>query len=1120
MKARSSKLLPLLLVVLVLGVAAAGWSLLSTSSAAIHDDLDRDAATAELDVARRSESLALPTSASSDATSPTAEQAPRMSESERKAQATAEQAELAESVWIEGNVVLPEGTPAGEVVEVVALGRKFKTRDAYRATVAPNGRFRVAFAPGTTIGRLDIAALHLFLDDPMTVKLNTKPIADVTIEPFLGGALRGQIRLVQGAESCAKELVGKSVRATGWSERWTDNVARAGKLDENLRFELRGLPPETGLRMQFESNVVLELVVPELRVAPGETSEQFFDLSPGARVRGRVVTPGGALPKNVLLEVDTELSKESLFGNQRSGKVDDDGSFDLRGLPPGKVTITASAPQRVTVKQELGMLNDGSVREGVTLELGLGHTVSGRVLWPDGSPAVDAHVVATGGGHEDDPFNPFDTRYAVRTNANGEFQIAGLNQGPYGLQAQGKPPAEGGSKRRKGPTWKARLESVAADTQGLEIRLVAGYSIEGKVVNDAGEPVTAFGVVAMGQDEGKRSFNVSRMVTGMYKPDDGRFELGGLLEGKYSVSLNVPGHDDPAPMEIQVPTDGGFFTFTAPRRGSIAGIVLKPDGTPAVRAEVNVNAGNGRWSNSGDDKCNNNGEFLIKSAETGEITLTASLDGYAASEPLTANLAAGQSLSGLRLSLRRGGTITGEVLPSKAGDRVDGRAINANMRNGDGDYDTTSDRRGHFEIKNVVPGEYAISAEASAAELDAQRGPAKVKRSRFDNDWELRELTKKRGTVVVADGGTAHIVLGAPPANPVVISGRVRRGTVGVVGARVIAQPTRNGGWDERQLGVTDANGGFSITVNDAGGYSLTVSTPDGGGSSQSRHVDVPAAGLDGIEFALASGRIAGRVVSHDGEELGWVHVSLSRSTQATSEADSWSGGSTQTDEDGGFEFRDLPAGVFTLEVAGTSWNRRSFEQRQYGKIALEITLGQDQELTNVEVVLEPAGKLEVIVEMSDGSAAQTGEVRVRRLDSGVAFADNDWIRDGKATREDLEPGTYEVTVESNEEVSSEPQTVRIVTSETSSLHFRLRAGGYIAFRALDANGESLEVFGRLFDSAGMPAGDGGVVAGGRSSALAPGNYRLTAKGPDGAEKEARVDVKSGETAEVVLQFP
>lgn len=1119
MKARSSKLLPLLLVVLVLGVAAAGWSLLSESSAAIHG-IEGASSTADLDVARANEKVVAPGSATNAVESEAAEQAPRLSESERKAQATAEQAELAESVWVEGTVILPDGTPAGEVVEVVALGRKFKTRDAYRAKVEPNGRFRVAFAPGTTVGRLDIAALHLFLDDPMTVKLAGKAPTDLSIEPFLGGALRGQIRLVQGAEPCAKELVGKSVVASGWSDRWSDRVARAGKLDENLRFELRGLPPETGLRMQFESNVVHELVVPDLRVAAGETSEQTFDLSPGARVRGRVVTPGGSLPKNVVLEVQTELTEDSLFGNQRGGKVGDDGTFDLRGLPPGKVTITASAPQRVTVKQELGMLADGSVRDGVTLELGLGHTVSGRVLWPDGSPAVDAHVVATGGGHEDDPFSPFDTRYAVRTNANGEFQIAGLNDGPYGLQAQGKPLAEDGSKRRKGPTWKAKLESVAADTQGLEVRLVAGYSIEGKVVNDAGEPVTAFGVVAMGQDEGKRSFNVSRMVTGMYKPDDGRFELGGLLEGKYTVSLNVPGHDDPAPTEIHVPTDGGVFTFTAPRRGSIAGMVLKPDGSPAVRAEVRVNASGGRWSNSGDDKSNNSGEFLIKSAETGEITLSASLDGYATSEPLTTTLAAGQALSGLRLSLRRGGTITGEVLPSKAGDRVDGREINANLKDGDADYDATSDRRGHFEIKNVVPGEYTVSAEASAAELDSIRGPEKVKRSRFDNDWELRELTKKRGTVVVADGGTAHVVLGAPPANPVVISGRVRRGTAGVAGARVIAQPSRNGSWENRRMSVSDATGSFSITVDEAGGHSLTVTTPDGGGSSQSRHVEVPEAGLDGVEFALASGRIAGRVVSHDGEKLGWVHVSLSRSSAASSQADTWSGGSTQTGEDGEFEFRDLPAGTFTLEVAGTSWNRRSFEQRQYGKVAREITLGQDQEMSNVEVVLEPAGKLEVLVELADGSAAQRGRVQVRRIDSGVAFVDTDWINDGKATREDLEPGTYEVSVQSDEEVSSEAQTVRIVTSETATLHFRLRAGGYIDFSALDANGQPIQVFGRLFDSAGLSAGDGGVIAGERSSALAPGNYRLEAKGPDGVVKEARVDVKSGETAEVVLQFP
>jgi hypothetical protein len=509
---------------------------------------------------------------------------------------------------------------------------------------------------------------------------------DLVLEPFLGGALRGQLVLTPAARRYASELVGKSVRANAWSMRNSSSVSRAAKVDKDLRFEMRGLPPELGLTLEFDSDVVAKLSVSDVRAPAGETLERDFELDVGARIKGRVRSSEGALPKNTTLSVSVKgASRRGFGGNGENAKLAEDGSFDLRGVTPGEITLTAAAPQRVTHKLELGQIENGAVREGVDLKLGIGHTVSGRVVWPDKSPAVDANVVVTGGGGDDDPFNPFDTRYAVRSNASGEFQISGLNEGPYGLLSQAKPLKEDGEKRHRGPTWKARLENIAADTSGLEVMLVAGYSVEGQVVDDIGAPVTAFGIVAMAKDDGKRSFNISRMVTGMFKPNDGRFELGGLLEGGYTLNLNVPGHDDPKPLDVVVPSDGAVYTFVAVRRAEISGLVLLPNGSPAVRADVVVNSAQGRWSDSGEDKSNNQGEFVIKAAKTGSITLTASLTGYAPSEPLAVEVVGGQSLSSLRLNLRVGGRITGEVLPSRSGERVDGRRVNAKLNNGDHD---------------------------------------------------------------------------------------------------------------------------------------------------------------------------------------------------------------------------------------------------------------------------------------------------------------------------------------------------------------------------------------------------------------------------------------------------
>jgi hypothetical protein len=345
------------------------------------------------------------------------------------------------------------------------------------------------------------------------------------------------------------------------------------------------------------------------------------------------------------------------------------------------------------------------------------------------------------------------------------------------------------------------------------VELVEGFSVEGKVVDDVGAPVTAFGVVAIANDVGKRSFNISRMVSGMFKPDDGEFELGGLLEGGYTLNLNVPGHDDPPPLDVTVPNDGARYTFVAPRRGSISGVVVRPDGSPAPRAEVVVDGERGRWSDGGRDKADNRGQFDIPAAQTGKITISAQLDGFAPSETLETELTSGQSIADLRLRLRIGGRIHGEVLPSRSGERVDGRKVTAQAPRvdnvGGASYDTTTDRAGKFEFLHVAPGEYTVAAEAAATEIDLLRDP----NNRRGNDWELIEATKKRGKISVSDGGSARIVLGAPPAAPVVISGRVHRGSEGAADVRVVAQADGEGGYERRKLARTGDDGRYEITI-------------------------------------------------------------------------------------------------------------------------------------------------------------------------------------------------------------------------------------------------------------------------------------------------------------------
>src|SRR5690349_2548874 len=174
---RSSKLLPALLLLLAAGIASAAWFFLQDSPAN-GADLGTAPEIASAGASQAAAVDALPGSTGSPETDERgAAPTKAVTESERRLQATLAEAELNDALWIDGRVEFPDGTPPGEVLEVIALGRKFKNRELHRVKVEPDGHFRVAFAPGTKSGRLDVDALHLFLDKPLTVRLSEDKLA-------------------------------------------------------------------------------------------------------------------------------------------------------------------------------------------------------------------------------------------------------------------------------------------------------------------------------------------------------------------------------------------------------------------------------------------------------------------------------------------------------------------------------------------------------------------------------------------------------------------------------------------------------------------------------------------------------------------------------------------------------------------------------------------------------------------------------------------------------------------------------------------------------------------------------------------------------------------------------
>jgi len=125
--------------------------------------------------------------------------------------------------WLEGRVVLPEGTPADEQIEVVARNSRWDmgpwAEDLGRANADENGEFRLGLAQEVADEEagsvyLVLFARYVFLEEPLEV---ADPELPVVVEPRLGGAIR--FRLVPPADSRfdPASILGREI-TMHWSE--------------------------------------------------------------------------------------------------------------------------------------------------------------------------------------------------------------------------------------------------------------------------------------------------------------------------------------------------------------------------------------------------------------------------------------------------------------------------------------------------------------------------------------------------------------------------------------------------------------------------------------------------------------------------------------------------------------------------------------------------------------------------------------------------------------------------------------------------------------------------------------------------------------------------------------
>src|SRR5439155_336520 len=206
-----------------------------------------------------------------------------------------------------------------------------------------------------------------------------------------------------------------------------------------------------------------------------------------------------------------------------------------------------------------------------------GRSLSGKVTWPDGTPAAGAEVRLSWQGL---PRNMTirGSRSADaqgRTDDQGEFRITGLASSSYDVEALA---VRVTGERRPGENerrahWISRAERIEAGTSGLSLVLQQTLELSGKVVDDLGAPVRKFTVEARPKLEKPRSFATWR--TQSFETEDGAFTVTDLMAGGYEVRV----------------TAEGYVQGDEPRLrlgGAVAGEAYDRRGTRAVGGDIQV----------------------------------------------------------------------------------------------------------------------------------------------------------------------------------------------------------------------------------------------------------------------------------------------------------------------------------------------------------------------------------------------------------------------------------------------------------------------------------------------------------------------------------------------------
>jgi protocatechuate 3,4-dioxygenase beta subunit len=1052
----------------------------------------------------------------------------------------------AETRWLEAYVVLPEGTPSNEQAFVAALAVEVPADELFGdsgpfvalaegrevrrvaqvlagAAVGLDGIARLALPPGTNEAWLAVGGRYVHSLEAQRFDLTTAT-QPVRLRPALGAWITGVLRSSERSPASAVqvELAWSITTALRLGTASAGDLDREVKSDAEGRFEFRAVPVGRPIQLATDESSLARYFSEDLTLKAGEHRDLMLTLTAGGTLRGRVVDESG----NPLQGAEVAVVGREFFGSptEKLREVNSaaDGRFELAGVTPGDVWLRGEQDGYQTQLGVKYQLNDGQVLEVADIVLGRGLAIAGRVAFPDGRPAAGARIELKPDLGENVAGSPVDPRAFIgagndaEADQNGAFAITGLGAGPWAVTVEHKVAADG--ENSQVGRWTAHQALVRAPREDLALTLEPPVNLMGTVTDSQGLPITAFRV--RGERAGSQWYMPpSETEQEHFESAEGSFVLTGLRSGDWTFTVEAEGMARSAELALKLPVDEAQ-KFVLYRPVTLTGRVLDPFGAPVAGAEVakelegtevfEAVQGRGDWLKAVSDE---EGNFELAGMAPGTGSLVAKKDGWAPSAASPYELSEGQSLEDVVLTLRRGGTIEGEVFDS-SGKPADGCMVILQLPTLEERRMTNADSLGRFEEAGLKPGTWQVQAFPGIKTFEAEDGKA------LDQVALMKVL--KIVSVELADEAVEHVVLGAPPASPVRVRGRVTHsgaplgdllvsfiqgGSKGIAGLKVVK---------------TQADGSFETQIDEPGDYLVTVQAVSTTGTQSSVEFRraIPKVEEHELNLSLPLGRIVGRVVGPNREPLDNTRVTLTM--QSGQVFGTIMGGQYEeavTKADGSYEIRFLRPGTYTVAAGGSKLGGFLGEGQSLGREVQTAAVEEGGSVT-LDFELELPGRVEGIVRDSASKPVAEASIFLRdgqgRLVELISFQATNAT--GKFEYEGLAPGEYTISARTKDQSSATNTAIRIRSGETTQADIAVDAGTMLLVSLVDTTDADIRSRVSVLDEQGremsgmlsltelMQRINGGLddkVQ--RVGPLAPGTYEVRAFAEDGRSTSKKV---------------